>query len=68
LAIARAAAVQQRKKGSQTTSRKEVQRYNKNRIKSVPSEAFATFRYSAHSVPKATNLFSNAWDERRVRA
>jgi hypothetical protein len=32
----------------------------KNRIKIVPSEAFATFRYSAHLVPKATNLFSNA--------
>jgi hypothetical protein len=40
----------------------------KDKIKSVPSKAFATFRYLAHSVPKATNLFSNAWEERRVRA
>jgi hypothetical protein len=37
-------------------------------MSSVPSEAFTTFRYSAHSVPKATNLFNNAWEEGRVRA
>jgi hypothetical protein len=61
LAVARAAAVQQRKKGSQINSKKEVSRKSKDRIKSAPSEALATFRYSAHSVPKAMNLFNNAW-------
>jgi hypothetical protein len=29
-------------------------------IKFTPSEALATFRYPAHSVPKATNLFIKA--------
>jgi hypothetical protein len=49
-------------------AKKKYKRKSKNRIKSVPLEAFATFRYSAHSVPKATNLFSNAWEEGRIRA
>jgi hypothetical protein len=57
----------ERKKVKQL-AKKKYRRKSKNRIKSVPSEAFATFRYSAHSVPKATNLFSNAWDEGRIRA
>jgi hypothetical protein len=29
--------------------------------KYIPSEAFAAFRYSAHSVPNATNLCNSAW-------
>jgi hypothetical protein len=49
-------------------AKKKYKRKSKNRIKSVPSEAFATFRYSAHSVPKATNLFNNAWEKGRIRA
>jgi hypothetical protein len=32
----------------------------KTRQKNLPSEAFATFRYSAHSMPKAMNFFINA--------
>jgi hypothetical protein len=57
----------ERKEVKQPT-KKKYKRKSKNRIKSVPLEAFATFRYSAHSVPKATNLFSNAWGEGRIRA
>jgi hypothetical protein len=43
---------------------KEAYRTSKYRIKSSPSEASATFKYSAHSVPKATNFFINGWQKK----
>jgi hypothetical protein len=64
LAHARASAFQQRKERSQTNSKKKHTRKAKTRQKNLPSEAFATFRYSAHSVPKAMNFFINAWQKK----
>jgi hypothetical protein len=61
LADARASAFQQRKERSQTNSKKKHAGQAKTRQKNLPSEAFVTFRYSAHSVPKATNFFISAW-------
>jgi hypothetical protein len=61
LADARASAVQQRKeRRSQTNSKGKNTGQAKTGQKSLPSEAFATFKYSVHSVPKATNFFINA--------
>jgi hypothetical protein len=60
LADARASAVQQRKeRRSQTNSKEKHTGQAKTGQKNLPSEAFATFRYSVHSVPKATNFFIN---------
>jgi hypothetical protein len=64
LADAKASAVQQRKERSQTNSKKKHTGQAKTRQKNLPSEAFATFRYSVHSVPKATNFFINTWQRK----
>jgi hypothetical protein len=64
LADARASAFQQRKERSQTNSKKKHTGQAKTRQKNIPSEAFATFRYSAHSVPEAMNFFINAWQKK----
>jgi hypothetical protein len=61
LADARVSAFQQRKERSQTNSKKKYTGQAKTRQKNLPLEAFATFRYSAHSVTKATNFFIRAW-------
>jgi hypothetical protein len=59
LADARASAFQQRKERNQTNSKKKHRGQAKTRQKNLPLEGFATFRYLAHSVPKATNFFIN---------
>jgi hypothetical protein len=64
LADARASTFQQRKERSQTNSKKKHTGQAKTRQKYLPSEAFATFRYSAHSVPKAMNFFISAWQKK----
>jgi hypothetical protein len=61
LAAARAPTFQQRGEKSQIKQQKGIKRQTKTRQQNVPSEAFATFRYSAHSVPKAMNFFIKAW-------
>jgi hypothetical protein len=65
LAAARAPTFQQRKERSQIKQQKGIKkRQTKTRQQNVPLEAFATFRYSAHSVPKAMNFFIKAWKKR----
>jgi hypothetical protein len=46
------------------TAKRSIQDKQKPRQKNLPSEAFATFRYSVHSVPKVTNFFINAWQRK----
>jgi hypothetical protein len=50
------------KRGRQKSNEKQREAYKARKIKtkSSPSEALATFRYLAHSVPKAANFFINA--------
>jgi hypothetical protein len=57
LAVAKAAAGQ--KKRSSNKQRKAY-KISKDRKSNSPSEALATFKYSAHSLPKAANFFINA--------
>jgi hypothetical protein len=64
LADARASAVQQRKEISQIHSKEKHTGQAKAKTEDLPSKAFATFRYSVHSVPKATNFFINAWQRK----
>jgi hypothetical protein len=69
LATARAPTFQQRMVRSQTkTAKRNQRRQTKTRQQNLPSEAFATFRYSAHSVPKAMNFFIKAWKKRHEQA
>jgi hypothetical protein len=63
LADARASTFQKIKGKSQTNRKEKHIGQAKTRQKYLPSEAFATFRYSAHSVPKAMNFFINAWQK-----
>jgi hypothetical protein len=64
-AAARAPMFQQKKEGSQTKiARRNQRRQEKTRQQNLPSEALATFRYSAHSVPKAMNFFIKAWKKK----
>jgi hypothetical protein len=50
------------KKGKEKSNKKQKEAYktSKDRTKNSPSEAFTTFKYSVHSVPKATNFFIKA--------
>jgi hypothetical protein len=64
LVDARASTFQKRKERSQTNNKKKHTGQSKTRQQNPPSEAFATFRYSAHSVPKAMNFFINAWQKK----
>jgi hypothetical protein len=57
LAVARASAVHQRGKKSQAKKQRKAYWIRKCRKRNLPSEALAAFRYSAHSLPKATNFF-----------
>jgi hypothetical protein len=57
LAVARASAVHQRGKKSQAKKQRKAYRTSKYRKRNLPSEALAAFRYSTHSLPKATNFF-----------
>jgi hypothetical protein len=61
---AKASTFQQRKERSQTNSKKKHTGQVKARQNNPPSKAFTTFRYSAHSVPKAMNFFINAWQKK----
>jgi hypothetical protein len=60
LAIAKAAAGQQGGKKRSSDKQRKAYKISKGRKSNSPSEALATFKYSAHSVPKATNFFINA--------
>jgi hypothetical protein len=61
LADAKASTVQQRKeRRSQTNSKEKNTGQAEIGQKNLPSEAFATFKYLVHSVPKAMNFFINA--------
>jgi hypothetical protein len=59
-AAARAPTFQQRRERSQIKQQKGIKKQTKTIQQNLPSEAFATFRYSAHSVPKAKNFFIKA--------
>jgi hypothetical protein len=64
LAAARAPTFQQRRERSQIKQQKGIKKQTKTRQQNLPSETFATFRYSAHSVPKEMNFFIKAWNKR----
>jgi hypothetical protein len=53
----------ERKGEVKQTAKRSIQD-KRRQDKNSPSEAFATIRYSAHSVPKATNFFINAWQKK----
>jgi hypothetical protein len=57
LAVARASTVHQRGKKSQANKQRKAYKTSKYRNRNLPSEALAAFRYSTHSLPKATNFF-----------
>jgi hypothetical protein len=57
LAVARASVVHQRGKKSQAKKQIKAYKTSKYRKRNLPSEALAAFRYSTHSLPKATNFF-----------
>jgi hypothetical protein len=65
LAVARASAVHQRGKKSKKKQRKAY-KTSKYRKRNLPSEALAAFRYSTHSLPKATNFFIKFYPEKRT--
>jgi hypothetical protein len=67
LAVARAATMKEERKSSKETQQRISIKKN-DWMSNAPSEAFATFTYPAHSVPKATNFFNNAWKKGHVRA
>jgi hypothetical protein len=57
LAIAKASAVQQGGKEKSSKKQRKAYKIRKDRKRNSPSEALAAFRYSTHSLPKATNFF-----------
>jgi hypothetical protein len=57
LAITRASTVHQRGKKSQANKQRKAYKTSKYRKRNLPLEALAAFRYSTHSLPKATNFF-----------
>jgi hypothetical protein len=63
LAVARASAVHQRRKKSQAKKQRKAYKTSKYRKRNLPSEALAAFRYSTHSLPKATNFFLKFYPE-----
>jgi hypothetical protein len=58
LAVARASAVHQGGKEKSSKKLRKAYRTSKYRKRNLPSEALAAFRYSTHSLPKATNFFT----------
>jgi hypothetical protein len=66
LAVARASAVHQRGKKSQAKKQRKAYKTSKYRKRNVLSEALAAFRYSTHSLPKATNFFIKFCPENRT--
>jgi hypothetical protein len=57
LAAAKASAVQQRGKEKSSKKQRKAYKTSIDRKMNSPSEALAAFRYSTHSLPKATNFF-----------
>jgi hypothetical protein len=57
LDVARASAVHQRGKKSEAKKQRKAYKTSKYRKRNLPSEALAAFRYSTHSLSKATNFF-----------
>jgi hypothetical protein len=57
LAIAKASAVQQGGKEKSSKKQRKAYKISKDRKRNLPSKALAAFRYSTHSLPKATNFF-----------
>jgi hypothetical protein len=57
LAVAKASAVQQGGKEKSSKKQRKAYKISKYRKTNSPSEALAAFRYSTHSLPKATNFF-----------
>jgi hypothetical protein len=57
LAVAKASAVQQGGKEKSTKKQRKAYKISKDRKRNSPSEALAAFKYSTHSLPKATNFF-----------
>jgi hypothetical protein len=66
LALARASAVHQRGKKSQAKKQRKAYKTSKYRKRNLPVEALAAFRYSKHSLPKATNFFIKLCPENRT--
>jgi hypothetical protein len=52
------------RKEVKNTAKRSIQGKQERRQNNLPSEAFATFRYLVHSVPKAINFFINAWQKK----
>jgi hypothetical protein len=46
------------------TAKRSIQGKQESRQNNLPLEAFTTFRYLVHSVPKVKNFFINAWKGR----
>jgi hypothetical protein len=59
-AIAKTATGQQGGKKKSSSKQRKAYKIRKARKSNSPLEALATFKYSAHSVPKATIFFNNA--------
>jgi hypothetical protein len=60
LADAKASAGQQGEKKRSSNKQRKAYKIRKGRKSNSPLEALATFKYSAHSVPKTTIFFNNA--------
>jgi hypothetical protein len=63
-AAARAPTLQKKKESNKNSKEGIKRRQAETRQQNLPSEALATFRYSAHYVPKAMNFFIKAWKKR----
>jgi hypothetical protein len=61
-----ASAVHQRGKKSQAKKQRKAHKTSKYRKRNLPSKALAAFRYSTHSLPKATNFFIKFCPENRT--
>jgi hypothetical protein len=63
LAIAKASAIQKGGKEKSSKTQRKAYRISKYRKRNLPSEALAAFRYSTHSLPKATNFLIKFYSE-----
>jgi hypothetical protein len=63
LAIARASAVHQGGKEKSSKKQRKAYMISKYRKINLPLEALAAFRYSTHSLPKATNFLIKFYPE-----
>jgi hypothetical protein len=65
LAVARASTAHHRGKVKQISKERHT-KTSTYRKRNLPSEALAAFRYSTHSLPKATNFFIKFCPEKRM--